>query len=83
MLTWRSKPLLGSACGFLAAKDKHGIWMACVSRLGQHELSETLAIMVQHLSPKLGCELWEECWVYLLPIVSQAPGIVSQTPVGV
>ena len=59
------------------------IWMACVSRLGQHELSETLAIMVQHLSPRLGCELWEECWVYLLPIVSQAPGIVSQTPVGV
>lgn len=52
MLIQRPELLLGSACGFLVAKDKCGIWMMCVFyELEQGELLETLAIVVRYLPP--------------------------------
>lgn len=52
MLIQRPNLLLGSACGFLVAKDKCGIWMMYVFyELEQCELLETPAIMIQYLPP--------------------------------
>lgn len=80
MLTWRAESFLGSACELLVAKNKHSLWMTCISWMEQHEFSEPFAVMIQHLSLGLGCKLQEEVFGLAGPRCAlQAPAIMPGT----